>query len=265
MQNRLEDLAALLAFIHASRLDDLQSFRKYVIGPLMKGSGNGVSNLRQILDSVCLRRTKRLLDLPDVIFEDRLLSFSAKEEQHYIRTREKFVQMMKDNRLQPNSQKDWWGVFQLQLQLRRLCNHGTFHKLSPVTDSFNPQEAMALLLGEGETKCQVCSKEITGVHEIYEEQSGKFTVCGHLLCTECAPKMEIALQKIIGRDDCFQCSLCRELVFGNYLITEEDSHRPSESDSKHISAWQSFEKDGYSTKVSTVVADLQQSTTEEKR
>jgi SNF2 family DNA or RNA helicase len=63
VQNSLEDIAALLSFIRAPPLDDIADFRKYIVAPLTKGSENGVKNLRQLLDSVRLRRTKQLLDL----------------------------------------------------------------------------------------------------------------------------------------------------------------------------------------------------------
>jgi SNF2 family DNA or RNA helicase len=80
IQNSLEDLAALINFIRSSPLEDLYMFKKHIISPLMKNSQKGVENLRQLLDSVCLRRTKQLLDLPEVVTEPRLLNFSPEEK-----------------------------------------------------------------------------------------------------------------------------------------------------------------------------------------
>lgn len=265
VQNSLEDVAALISFIRSSPLDDHHKFRRHVILPLMKRSENGVENLRQLLDSICLRRTKQLLNLPEVISESRLLTFSAREEQQYIHTREKLIKMINQNRLQPMNEKGYLGVFQLQLQLRRLCNHGTFQKLSLGAKEFDPEQAIAHLKKQKEAKCEACSVKITGIHGIEELRSGSFTTCGHLLCTKCVTKVEQALQKIDGRDGSFKCSLCPETIFGEYFVVDEASSRPSKIGSKHLSAWQYFDKEGCSTKVSAVVGDIEQHKTEGKR
>jgi SNF2 family DNA or RNA helicase len=265
IQNSLEDLAALVNFIQSSPLDDFHVFKKHIISPLMKGSGEGVDNLRQLLDSVCLRRTKELLNLPKAIFESRLLDFSPREKRQYVETRDKLVRMINQNRLQPQN-KGCLGVFQLQLQLRRLCNHGTFQKSSVGVEDFDPEQAIAHLRKLKQARCEVCNGHVTGIHGIEEQRSGSFTMCGHLLCSKCIPKMKGALQKINGRDGCLKCSLCPETIFGEYLVTEEASSKPSRSvNNKTLSAWQYFDKDGCSTKISAVVAEIEQHKAEGKR
>ena len=265
VQNSLEDLAALISFIRASPLDDLHKFRKHVTVPLMKGSAYGVESLRQLLDSICLRRTKQLLNLPEIVSELRLLSFSAGEEQQYVHTRDNLVKVIKQNRLQPKSSKGYLGVFQLHLQLRRLCNHGTFQKLSLGAEDFDPQQAFAHLKNQKEGKCKTCEVKISGIQGIEEQRCGSFTVCGHLLCRKCAPKMKLALKKVDGRDGCFQCSLCPDIILENYFVDEETSTKSSKSGIKSLSPWQYFDKDGYSTKVSAVVADIERDQTDGKR
>ncbi len=264
IQNSLEDLAALVNFIRSSPLDDLHMFKKHIISPLMKGSEKGVENLRQLLDSVCLRRTKQLLNLPEVISESRLLDFSQRETKQYIDTRDKLVKMISQNSLQPQN-KGYLGVFQLQLQLRRLCNHGTFQKPSLGVEEFDPDQAIAHLKKQKQAKCEVCGIHVTGIHGMEEQRNGSFTTCGHLLCSKCVSKMKQALQKIEGRDGCLTCSLCPETIFGEYLLTEDASSKGSKIGSKNLSAWQYFDKDGCSTKVSAVVADIEQQKTDGKR
>ena len=264
IQNSLEDLAALVNFIQSSPLDDFHVFKKHIISPLMKGSEKGVDNLRQLLDSVCLRRTKQLLNLPKVISETRLLNFSPREKRQYIDTRDKLVRMINQNRLQQQN-KGCLGVFQLQLQLRRLCNHGTFQKSSLGVEDFDPEQAIAHLRKQKQAKCEVCGTHVTGIHGIEEQRSGSFTTCGHLLCSKCIPTMKGALQKIDGRDGCLKCSLCPETNFGEYLVTEEASPKPSKYGNKNLSAWQYFDKAGCSTKISAVVADIEQHKAEGKR
>jgi len=262
VQNSLEDLAALISFIRSPPLDDFLKFRKHVITPLMKGSENGVENLRQLLDSLCLRRTKELLHLPEAIYESRLLPFSAREEQHYVDTRDELIKKINQNRMQPKSKNSYLGVFQLQLQLRRLCNHGTFQKLQLGAGEFDPEQAIAHLKKQKDAKCEVCAANITGIHGIEETRSGTFTTCGHLLCAKCIPKMIQALQRINGQEESSRCSLCHESIFGEYLVVDEAK---SKHGGKHLSAWQYFTKDGCSTKISAVVEDIEKHKTEGKR
>jgi SNF2 family DNA or RNA helicase len=264
IQNSLEDLAALVNFVRSSPLEDLHMFKKHIISPLMKRSEKGVGNLRQLLDSVCLRRTKQLLDLPEVVSESRLLNFSPREKKQYIETRDKLIQTIRQSRFLPKN-KGYLGVFQLQLQLRRLCNHGTFQKPSLSVEEFDPEQAITYLKKQKIAKCEVCSTTVTGIHNIEEQQSGSFTTCGHLLCSKCAPKMKEALQKVEGRDGCLQCSLCPETIFGGYLVDEDVSAKSTKNGSKHLSAWQYFDKGGCSTKISAVIADIEQHKTEGKR
>jgi SNF2 family DNA or RNA helicase len=265
VQNSLEDLAALISFIRSPPLDDLYTFRKYIITPLLKGSENGVERLRVLLDSLCLRRTKELLNLPEATYELRLLNFSAKEEQHYIQTRDKLIKMIHQNRMQPQTRTSYPGVFQLQLQLRRLCNHGTFQKLSQGTEEFDPEQAIAQLKKQKEAKCEVCGINITGIHGIEETRSGNFTTCGHLLCMKCVPKMKLALEAVDGQDEKFKCLLCKEVVPAEYIVVDETASKPSKTGSKHLSAWQYFAKDGCSSKVSAVIEDIEEHKTEGKR
>ena len=69
IQNRLEDIGFLLAFLRIAPFEDVFEFRRHIIAPIMNGTGRGTHNLRLLLDSVCLRRTKVLLDLPDLVDE----------------------------------------------------------------------------------------------------------------------------------------------------------------------------------------------------
>jgi SNF2 family DNA or RNA helicase len=264
IQNSLEDLAALINFIRSSPLEDLHVFKKHIISPLMKNSQKGVENLRQLLDSVCLRRTKQLLDLPEVVTEPRLLNFSPQEKKRYIDTRDKLVRTIRQGRFLPQN-KGYLGVFQLQLQLRRLCNHGTFQKPSLSVEEFDPDQAITYLKEQKIAECEVCNTTVTGIHNIEEQRSGNFTICGHLLCSKCIPKIKQALEKVEGRDGCLKCSLCPETIFGEYLVTEEISSKPMKNGSKHLSAWQYFDKNGCSTKISAVIADIEQHKTEGKR
>ncbi|PMD59486.1 uncharacterized protein K444DRAFT_630261 [Hyaloscypha bicolor E] len=67
-------------FLRIPQLDTAATFRKNVIQPLMKSTGAGSESLRLLLDSICLRRSRKLLDLPETNVNDRVLEFSEARE-----------------------------------------------------------------------------------------------------------------------------------------------------------------------------------------
>jgi SNF2 family DNA or RNA helicase len=267
VQNSLEDIAALISFIRSSPLDDLRKFRRHIISPLVRGSENCVENLSKLLDCVCLRRTKQLLNLPDVTSETRLLNFSAREQQQYEYTRDKLINIIKQSKFNAKSKKGNLGVFQLQLQLRRLCNHGTFQRLSLDAEDFDPEQAISQLKKDKEATCEGCQVGISAIRGIRlpATRSGSFTVCGHLLCIACVPRMIQALQKVDEQEECFKCSLCLEMFQGDYIIVDEGFAKQHKVGSKRLSPWQYFDKSGCSAKVSALVKDLEAHNTDGKR
>jgi SNF2 family DNA or RNA helicase len=264
VQNSLDDLASLLSFVQVSPLDNLNMFRKHIISPIKNRSETGVENLRQVLDFVCLRRTQELLNLPKITSELKLLKFSNKEEQLYSSTRTDLINKIKENTFKPNSKGSQLGVFQLQLQLRRLCNHGTFQKPSIREEGFDPQQAMRHLETLKEANCEVCNHKITGINGIEEQWSGISTTCGHLLCSICLPNVMKSLNTPDISGGLPKCSLCAAVVVGDYLATELSTSR-SVNYSKRISPLEYFDTDGYSSKVSAVIEDIKQQHEDEKR
>jgi len=265
VQNSLEDLASLIAFIRASPLDNLPDFRTHIISPLVKGTDRGLNNLRLLLDSICLRRTNKLIDLSDLIDEDRIVEFSASERNLYSSAQKQMINAVKQCDSQKRNAKGYFGVFQLQLQLRRLCNHGTFQKaFSPLQDGelqFDPQQALGFLRKRKSAKCIYCAIVVTGF-SIAAGTRGHFTFCGHLLCAQCVPRYEKAL-KSEGQGSSIRCSLCLQKVNGNYLADDtimENRVTPTLS-----TASKCFEESGICSKISALIKDLMHNDSAGKR
>jgi hypothetical protein len=175
--------------------------------------------------------------------------------------------MMKQSKLHPKNKKGNLGVFQLQLQLRRLCNHGTFQKLSLDAEDFDPEQAISQLRRNKEANCEVCCIKISYIRGIglQARRSGSFTVCGHLCCMKCIPTLTQALHKIDDKDRSFKCSLCFSTIQGEYFVVDEAFAKHHKAGSKILSPWQYFDKSGCSTKVSAIIKDLEESKTDGKR
>lgn len=264
IQNSLEDLAALVAFIRCSPLDNITEFRKHVISPIMKIEDHGIENIRNLLDSICLRRTKKLLNLPETTYEDRRIDFSPEEKAYYAATQTEKIAMIKKNDSQGRKSKDFFGIFQLHLQLRRICNHGTFHKaLSKARDDvqFEPGQAFEILKKQRLAKCEYCKGKIIGLDDLGDEENvGTFSACGHLFCSKCYLTYTASLKAVSGAK--VQCSICARKVPSATSILNEDL-KPNSVGSQTTRLY--FAEGGISSKVAALMHDIKNKSTDGKR
>ncbi|KAL8789347.1 MAG: hypothetical protein Q9195_006874 [Heterodermia aff. obscurata] len=262
VQNRLEDIGSLVAFLGFGPLDNVADFKKYIVAPIMKGQG--IRALRLLLDSICLRRTKILLQLPDLKDEYRLLQFSDEERKLYNTTEAEMSRTIKNQEMIEKSKRQYLGIFQLQLQLRRICDLGTFESQeSPTTerDKFDPEETLATLREMTSAECIYCGFKVS------KSQSGKpfgrihFTTCGHLLCSECVPRFETAL-KARAQGSSFSCPLCSKDLTLDYLFQRPSRLRPgNQEEGSQTTRSDTLTEDksiGVSSKASAVVHDVGQ-------
>jgi SWI/SNF-related matrix-associated actin-dependent regulator of chromatin subfamily A3 len=231
----------------------------------LKGKDQGSNSLRTLLDSICLRRTKKLLNLPDSFDEDRRIEFTPVEKKFYKETQAEMIATVKQHDSQARNKKDFFGMFQLQLQLRRLCNHGTFQKAlctSPAEDiQFDPEQAFELLQEKKMTKCTYCNVLVGGIKGIEDKRSGSFSVCGHLFCSGCVPKYEAAFRSVpdTGR----QCPLCMRKVSENCII--HYGHHMEGVRTILSSTLFPLDGNSISSKVTALINDLKANANEGKR
>jgi NAD-dependent SIR2 family protein deacetylase len=108
------------------------------------------------------------------------------------------------------------GILQAIMQLRSLCNHGTFDYMvrkSGVMDLPDPEEALAALQQTDDAICAICSCDVTSVNNPEGSNPGRFTACSHLLCNGCFFQYEEDL-KMNRNGESSYCPICRELISG---------------------------------------------------
>ncbi|KAG4433274.1 hypothetical protein IFR05_011244 [Cadophora sp. M221] len=260
IQNSLEDLAALVAFIKCSPLDTLPEFRKHIVSPLLKGSDEGVHNLRVLLDSICLRRTKKLLDLPDVIDQDRMVDFSSAEKSYYDETEAEMVATIKRQDSHARNSKDYFGIFQLQLQLRRLCNHGTFQKsfAKPTMQDaqIDPEQAFDFLRCKRKARCTYCQTKVQRLngYDDGDRDSGEFTACGHLICIRCVPRFEETLQQ--ESDSSLRCPLCSRSIPKKALPSNGTTRVDVPAQKINFTTVPQYAKGGNASKIAYLLEDI---------
>jgi SNF2 family DNA or RNA helicase len=191
---------------------------------------------------------------------------SSIEEAFYFETQAKMVAAVKQHDSQSRNSKDYFGVFQLHLQLRRLCNHGTYQKLFeklPEADlSFDPDEVFESLRQREELICLLCNGTLNGLGDELETSMAIFTFCGHLTCSSCRPSYNASLQRTASG---LQCHLCHKIVpSDSTTATKPDDHVRHHNRIASSITWNSNEK-SRSSKVSTLIHDIKTDNSEGKR
>lgn len=252
-------------FLRIAPFDGMLEFRHHIISPILKSTGAGTYNLRLLLDSICLRRTKMLLNLPTLHDQPRLLDLSHRERNMYEATQKNIAQAIKQQVMTEQSSKAYLGIFQLQLQSRRICNHGTF--LNACTGIFgdapvDPEEAIAVLQDTADASCAYCGLKSSNMASS-KKRKGYLTTCGHLLCSKCVPRFEAALSISVESNN-FQCPLCPEKVTKNYLLQPRPRSKMGDELPDKSSYAAEFDDNGISTKISRMIEDIKENMTKGK-
>jgi hypothetical protein len=131
VQNKLDDVFALIKFLRLDPLDDKNIWTEYIGSPVKFGQSLGVARLQMIMKCITLRRTKesktqdgtRILDLPPRRDELRYLKFDEQEQsiydQFFNESKAEFDEMTDKNEVM----KNYVGILQKILRLRQICDH----------------------------------------------------------------------------------------------------------------------------------------------
>lgn len=131
VQNKLDDVFALIKFLRFNPFDDKAIWSEYIGGPAKFGQPLGVARLQTIMKSITLRRTKestdasgkKILDLPPRHDELRYLKFDETEkavyDSYYTESKAEFSQLRKNGEVM----KNYVGILQKILRLRQICDH----------------------------------------------------------------------------------------------------------------------------------------------
>ncbi|CAK7567995.1 MAG: hypothetical protein SEPTF4163_005973 [Sporothrix epigloea] len=127
VQNRLEDLGSLLAFLRVQPFDDRSKFNQYIVNPFRACDPKILPQLRVLVDTITLRRLKDKIDLPkrtDVIVR---LQFSEEEARLYgffSRNALDRLKVLTHHQKRLLGGKVYMHILQAILRLRLICAHG---------------------------------------------------------------------------------------------------------------------------------------------
>ncbi|KAH8889697.1 hypothetical protein GQ53DRAFT_651723 [Thozetella sp. PMI_491] len=128
VQNKLEDLAALLAFLRVSPFDERSKFVQYIIAPFKNADPEIVAKLRVLIDPITIRRLKDKLKLPPRTDELVRLDFSEEEKLIYDKfsrnAEERVKALTGANQDRILGGKTYIHILRSILRLRLICAHG---------------------------------------------------------------------------------------------------------------------------------------------
>ncbi|KAL5330617.1 hypothetical protein ACEPPN_000136 [Leptodophora sp. 'Broadleaf-Isolate-01'] len=248
IQNRLDDVGALFAFIRVRPFHSLAMFRRFVSIPFDESEERRViatRNLTLLLDSLCLRRSRELLHLPPPRNMDRILEFSPAERDQYDTTM-KIMNRTLRQRVSEHQANNIFGMFQIQLQLRILCNHGTYqHAFSWNRRSLldEREDALCAIGDSGQVNCSACrqSMPLLGSNNIYRKGNEG---CKHVLCSECLSENEERGGDTPG------CPLCA--ITGVFKMPKGSRSGLGDTDDSYL------RQDGFSIKMVALMKDIKQ-------
>lgn len=248
IQNHLDDIGALFAFIRSEPFDRMGMFRKYLSAPFTEGESKRAEvrkHLAALIDSVCVRRTKEILNLKEHKEYTRYIELSNSELVQYKQTTQEMDEAIRDLEGKMGYENHF-GVFQANLQLRLLCNHGTFQKREHWKRTHGWLERQSLIEDPPvefpqpvtQTKialCSLCERSMRLQHQDgtaqYHDEN-----CKHAICSEC----------LGDREGC--CPVCgvdtQPVRVGK--IVEDGTTAQSEY----------FNKEGQSSKMDALIEDL---------
>lgn len=256
IQNHLEDIGTLFKFLRLYPFDRLGIFRQHISEPFRLG---GVQRqlsrraLAKLLDFFSLRRTKDLLELDHFSEEVRSIEMSAQERGLYENVWSDMIRMMQNSEDEISAHRKL-GKFQVQLQLRLLCNHGTFqhrfhwHREETQWDQAHSdiQEDFLTLVNDGhDLPCSTCKEPLTPAEL---EMIMNYRTCNkHVLCSRCQPEAGST------------CPLCEAKAsrYQRFTTKAIPDHR---SDQAHY-----FKSEGHCSKMIQLVKDLQAVDPRDKR
>ncbi|CEP00375.1 hypothetical protein PBRA_001429 [Plasmodiophora brassicae] len=192
IQNQLDDLYSLLAFLRAEPLDGYASWSTIVLNPFKSGRPDAVRRVQSIIRALCLRRMKQV-ESSDIVLPKktvRVLKVQMSKEERKLYSillqtgREQLGRMLKSGILRGN----YANVLEILLRMRMCCDHpclvpshmfdGDLPKSTQTADKHrSPVQVLLDVLREsGDEDCCYCLSSVV---------SPSITPCAHLFCRVC--------------------------------------------------------------------------------
>ena len=254
INNRLEDVGALLCHVGVPPFDRMSAFRRWISIPYEEDNEQRIiatKKLRLLFDSLCLRRTRNDVNgrLSSPMETVRQLEFSEDERKQYDATKTAMTRAIRQR--VGAFDRNRFGMFQAQLQLRLLCNHGTFQDAFSWTEHQNMaldrEVALELFGHTGEVNCSSCTQSLP-IGDCGTTYHSWTASCSHAVCNEC-------MMHLLPSDDpdgVLDAQICPICIRSGV----DQTHRSKQTVEMQKQEERFFRHTGFSTKMNALVEDL---------
>lgn len=185
IQNSLEDLGALVAFLRIPLLENPLTFQRFIVNQSKQGAKSRFKNLRTLLESICLRRTKEIIGLADPIQETRELILTPFERDQYNELLRRYDALIDMGVSGHSSKRGSTAKVQSFLKLRLFCNNGMLLD-GTSSQGLDPDETLTYLQQIDQAVCVYCDSTIYTINDIPGTDGGHMlSNCSHLACRDC--------------------------------------------------------------------------------
>ncbi|PKY43125.1 hypothetical protein RhiirA4_340782 [Rhizophagus irregularis] len=177
IQNKVEDLFALIKFLHMDPFSDKEKWKQYILRPIKSIDPDGINRLQTLMKCITLRRTKTLngkslLALPPRNDHIRYLELSDHERRLYEKMYNYQSERVRKYTEENNIMRHYVNILQALLRLRQICAHYSLVKESEITEDLDEEivnegltSARAMMLlsivrDSGMDQCGSCLQEL---------------------------------------------------------------------------------------------------------
>lgn len=260
VQNRLDDLGALIKFLRVHPFDK-GGFSQFILSPFKNADPEIIPKLRLLVDSITLRRLKDRIDLPGrhdhvvrLPFTDEefgLYDWFAKDSQNTLK-------VIAGEQKKSLGGKTYAHILRAIMRLRLLCAHGR-ELLSEddlkVTEGFSldnaitlddeeddnrpalsPKQAYEMLMLFRDTDsdtCVHCTRKII-VKDREDTPNGSDDVLGSMLpcyqivCRQCMDAVKSSIVQNSSTDHRFKCPFCEQTLRTSFFELTKDGIEAAE-------------------------------------
>lgn len=175
IQNRVEDLGALIAFLRVKPFDSASTFQHTFVDPVNHGDRRGWERLKALVVATSLRSTKEAIEedlqLPPRSETLQHVRLDPEDRQLYASVKRYCVRAIE-------SKGAVMSCFQMILRLRQICNHGRDLLPQSLRDWLDQGMQINSNTEAAATFCEKCNGEIKDVDSVVLD-------CLHQICASC--------------------------------------------------------------------------------
>ncbi|KAG9380953.1 DNA repair protein rad5 [Pyrenophora tritici-repentis] len=168
LQNRLGDLATMCEFLRVYPYDNRECFESDIIYPWRSGDEDeAISRMKRLVNSILLRRTQGVVDLPPRTDLRYTLKFNHHEREHYNMVQSNVVSKIDAAISGSSVATTFTSIIQQINELRLVCNLGTHRRArnsilptSTIWDKRTAQKALTTLATTEKVVCTRCTLDL---------------------------------------------------------------------------------------------------------